>query len=76
MDQPQWIRWSGRSGVLGAVILVVGDMLIGGWRPLAGPDFVGLDIEELTRLTYQGARTALLVGPLLGPVPALFYALG
>lgn len=79
VDREDWIRIAGRCGIAGAAILIVGDLLIGGWRPLSGSALAGVDFEGLVRATYPsdttGHRIALLIGALLGPIAAIFYAI-
>ncbi|MEM9457717.1 MAG: DUF6796 family protein [Myxococcota bacterium] len=80
MSRDEWIRIAGWSGIAGAGLLILGDLLIGGWRPVSGGVLVDLDLEGLMRATYRvdsaGHRLAHLVGALLGPIAAILYAVG
>ncbi|GAK59664.1 hypothetical protein U27_06649 [Candidatus Vecturithrix granuli] len=71
MEDLKLLRWTGITGVIGAILLFTGDMfLFGSW--LSGQE----TLAENWRLMSRFSPLRLMIGGILGPISTIFYGLG
>lgn len=71
MEDLKLLRWTGIAGVIGAIVLFIGDMfLFGSW--LSGQEA----LAENWRLMSRFSPLRLMIGGILGPISTIFYGLG
>lgn len=79
MSERSMIRWCGLAGIVGSVLLIAGDLALGGWVPMSGRELGDMSVEGFVRSgfeAYNGKTGLMLVGAWAGPIAACFFVIG